>query len=142
MAKRRASIGIVPKRRCHAHSSQTGEPCKNYAIVGGKVCFFHGGAAPHVRKAAQERLAAPAEDALGVVMKIAGLRYNDPETGELVHWQHDRIDTMLRAAIDLLDRAGYKPTDLIEISDKRVTNEALDEAIAAALAKRAQSDAS
>lgn len=41
--------------RCHAHRSD-GEPCGNYAIVGGTVCRMHGGAAAHVRAAADRRM--------------------------------------------------------------------------------------
>jgi hypothetical protein len=42
-------------RKCHAHR-KNGEPCKAYAIIGGRVCRAHGGAAPQVRAAARERL--------------------------------------------------------------------------------------
>lgn len=44
-------------RRCHAHSSRTGEPCKKWAILGGSVCPTHGGRIPNVKRAAAERLA-------------------------------------------------------------------------------------
>ena len=42
--------------RCSAVSSQTGEPCKRYAIEGGAVCPSHGGASPAVRARAQQRV--------------------------------------------------------------------------------------
>lgn len=29
-------------KRCHAHSSRTGEPCKKWAVTGKKVCRSHG----------------------------------------------------------------------------------------------------
>lgn len=42
--------------RCTAHSSRTGEPCKNRAMAGTNVCRAHGGAAPQVKAKAAERL--------------------------------------------------------------------------------------
>ncbi len=42
-------------RKCHAHRKD-GQPCRNYAIVGGRVCRSHGGAAPQVRRKADERV--------------------------------------------------------------------------------------
>jgi hypothetical protein len=42
--------------RCTGRSSQTGEPCKAWAIKGSTVCTAHGGRAPQVKKAARERL--------------------------------------------------------------------------------------
>jgi hypothetical protein len=47
---------IRPAIPCKART-RTGEPCRNYAIVGGRVCFSHGGRAPQVRRAAQRRIA-------------------------------------------------------------------------------------
>lgn len=42
-------------RRCSAHR-KNGEPCRAWAINGGRVCRMHGGAAPQVRRKAGERL--------------------------------------------------------------------------------------
>ena len=42
--------------RCIARSSQTGLPCRAYAIHGGTVCVAHGGAAPQVKRKAEERI--------------------------------------------------------------------------------------
>ena len=42
--------------KCTAHSKQTHLPCKQPAIPGGRVCRYHGGAAPQVILAAEERL--------------------------------------------------------------------------------------
>lgn len=44
-----------PAIRCSATSKQSGEPCKNFAMIGGRVCAFHGGKAPQVRRAARRR---------------------------------------------------------------------------------------
>jgi hypothetical protein len=47
---------VRPAVRCSARRSN-GHPCKNYAMLGGRVCHAHGGRAPQTRKAAQRRLA-------------------------------------------------------------------------------------
>jgi hypothetical protein len=46
---------IRPAVPCAARRSN-GEPCKNYAMLGGAVCHAHGGKAPQTRQAAQRRL--------------------------------------------------------------------------------------
>lgn len=44
--------------KCKGHSSRTRKPCQKAPIKGGTVCRTHGGAAPQVKAAAQERLKA------------------------------------------------------------------------------------
>ncbi len=84
---------------------RSGEPCKRSAIVGGRVCFNHGGGAPQVRKAARERLAAMVDPALDVLLKAMKMRSKgQPQPLAVV------------AARDILDRAGYKATDKVVIS--------------------------
>lgn len=47
----------TPNVRCTAHSkSRDGGQCGNWAIHGGTVCRYHGGAAPRVKAKAAERL--------------------------------------------------------------------------------------
>lgn len=46
------------RQRCSARSKQKGTQCGRTAIPGGTVCRYHGGAAPQVQAAAQERLKA------------------------------------------------------------------------------------
>jgi hypothetical protein len=88
-------------RRCRAHSSRTGEPCKKAAIIGGVVCPTHGGSVKRVRMSARERIDAlvdPSITQLGYIV----------ENGE--------SDAVKLAAIkDVLDRAGYKPGDKVTL---------------------------
>lgn len=46
------------RQRCSARSKQKGTQCGRTAIPGGTVCRYHGGLAPQVQAAAQERLKA------------------------------------------------------------------------------------
>jgi hypothetical protein len=57
------------ERRCIALKSDGSGRCKHYAIRGGKVCKYHGGAAPQVQRAAKDRVLS---DLYGPM--IAGLR--------------------------------------------------------------------
>jgi hypothetical protein len=44
-------------KHCTAHRSTDGEPCEGWAVQGTNVCAAHGGKAPQVQAAAQERVA-------------------------------------------------------------------------------------
>ncbi|HXG90347.1 MAG TPA: hypothetical protein VNJ02_18635 [Vicinamibacterales bacterium] len=44
------------QQSCSAKSKTTGVRCRRTAIPGGTVCYYHGGAAPQVKRAAKERL--------------------------------------------------------------------------------------
>jgi uncharacterized Zn finger protein (UPF0148 family) len=54
------------KRVCTARRSN-GEPCRRWSIRGGFVCPTHGGRAPQVKKAAEERIEEMREKVLGLV---------------------------------------------------------------------------
>ena len=87
--------------RCHASSSQTGDPCRRWPIPGGGVCSSHGASTANVRKAAARRLlelSDPAITALSDVVKGAAK-------------ESDRV----RAATAILDRAGLGPSSKIEV---------------------------
>lgn len=47
---------IPDDRRCTAHSKRSHKQCGSWAIPGGTVCYYHGGAAGQVRRAAERRL--------------------------------------------------------------------------------------
>ncbi len=88
--------------RCHAHKADTGEPCKAFAITGGKVCVYHGGAVPSVRAAALARLEAVV---LGTVTRLVQLRDQSAD-----------LSVSMRASADLLDRAGYSAQRQLKLS--------------------------
>ena len=92
--------GPTPERRCRAHSSRTGAPCKNAAIKGATVCRFHGGAAKQVKANARARL----ENAADLMArKLLGIAV----TG-------DSEAVRLAAIKDALDRAGLKaPSEVV-----------------------------
>lgn len=92
--------GPRPERRCTAHSSRTGEPCKNAAIKGHNVCRYHGGAAPHIKQAARIRL----ENAADLMAKqLLGIALTADSDG-----------VKLAAIRDALDRAGLKaPSEVV-----------------------------
>lgn len=111
------------RRKCSAHSRQTGQPCGAWAIAGGEVCRHHGGALPNTQEAARERLRTLVHPALQTLASI--MSDEDAPAASRV-----------RAAADLLDRAGLKSVDVtVQVSSEQA-NEDLDSAIAAALASR------
>src|SRR4051812_24468001 len=72
-----SSMTKTPAPKCSAKSKQSGKRCKQYAIPGGKVCRFHGGAAPQVKRKAAERLEATKER---VLLEMCRIAYVDPRT--------------------------------------------------------------
>lgn len=92
--------------RCTATSKQTGEQCRQRPVKGGAVCRFHGGAAPQVKAAAEQRDLAQKADA-AITQLWPGLRNVDPVK--------DPVDSMARLAASLeqfLDVVGGKVNDL------------------------------
>src|SRR5215472_13059297 len=80
---------------CTARRSN-GLPWKRQAIVGGRVCPYHGGSAPQVVVAAKLRLALAADAVAERLVKIALSK-------------RTRDSDVIAAAKDLLDRAGVRP---------------------------------
>lgn len=96
------------ERRCIARSvgksSQwMGNRCALYAIKGGKVCRYHGGNIPNVKKAAQAALAIAALPAAEKLIHIALNKRGVSDS--------DRI----KAIIQILDRAGVEGKQTIEV---------------------------
>ena len=95
----------VDPRRCSARSRQSGKRCKNSSILGGRICRFHGGAAPHVQQKAAERLLALEHPALDVFKRVL----EDDEA----HPEHRAL--AIRVAESVLDRTGHKQPKKLEI---------------------------
>lgn len=89
-------------RRCRGHK-KTGARCQRPAMLGGTVCRHHGGAAPHVKRAARARL----ENAsLQLAKELLGMA-TDPTLDPGVK---------LRALTAALDRAGIGATSALEVA--------------------------
>lgn len=94
-----------PKRQCTAHNAVTGLRCRQGAILGGTVCFHHGGKAKHVRDKARERLRElvhPAIEALADMINLGA--------------QSEDKSAVIRAALAVLDRCGYEAKSGLEVS--------------------------
>lgn len=89
--------------KCTAHS-RTGKQCGRLAINGATVCHMHGGGAPQVKAAAQARIMALVDPSLGVMYRELKRKTKHPN------------GVAVQVARDILDRAGFKPKDQIEIS--------------------------
>jgi hypothetical protein len=97
------------RQRCTAHLSDGSRQCERWAINGSTVCATHGGQAPQVKKSARERLEAlidPAIDALRDVLQ-RGL-----DSGE--------TPSAVRAALGILDRCGFHPSQCVELTGEFV----------------------
>lgn len=115
---------VLPPVKCKAHTSK-GVQCKRWAIVGGFVCPFHGGGAPQVRRAANERLLALAPRAVQVMAHL------------LEHAESEPV--RLKAATELLDRGIGKAVNVsLDITPQEASEgpSPLDLAIARALEAR------
>ncbi|WP_136246012.1 HGGxSTG domain-containing protein [Mycobacterium intracellulare] len=91
--------GPKPERRCVAHK-KNGAQCKNASVPGATVCRFHGGAAPHVKRAARARL----ENAADLMAKqLLGIALTA-----------ESESVKLAAIRDALDRGGLKaPAEVV-----------------------------
>ena len=96
------SDGRGPSNRCKAHR-KNGEQCKRSAIAGGTVCRMHGGAAPHVARAARARLANAADRMARELLNIA----TDDDAPKAVK---------LAAIKDALDRANVTGKQTVEVA--------------------------
>lgn len=89
-------------KKCSANSKQSGERCGRWAIPGGTVCPMHGGKAPQVKAAADNRLAQLVDPAIKALEALVERAKPDM--------------TKLKAVEAVLDRAGYAITRKHELS--------------------------
>ena len=87
-------------RRCRAHN-RAGAQCGLPPAPGAPVCQWHGGAAPQVKKAAEQRIRELVDPALNRLAKLL---------------EDDSSGVALGAVKDVLDRAGYMPRQQVEIT--------------------------
>ena len=87
------------KPRCHAHNRQ-GQQCGNLSVPGARVCRMHGGLIPRVQIAAAERIKRMVPSALDTLEDL--LSEDQPAAARYA------------SAKDILDRAGYKPTEKLQ----------------------------
>jgi len=124
MPKKNSSDLMHADTRCTARR-RNGEPCRNWAMLGTNVCRMHGGAAPQVRRRAQQRI----------------LEASDKAAARLVELMQDTkvpYAVQLAAARDLLDRAQLAGRQEIEMG---VTVSLLERNIDAALVYDLDDDA-
>jgi hypothetical protein len=96
------------RRRCRATAKRTQARCHGWAIVGGAVCWRHGGAAPQTRAKADARVAAAEAAAAGDYVP------RDPDQALLAAAaQADRIAQALAARVQ--EGARPDPVDLYEL---------------------------
>lgn len=91
--------GDPMKARCKATNRQ-GQRCGRAPILGGTVCRMHGGAAPQVKNAAEERLRALEFPAIDRIAKLIN--------------QDEFPSVAYQASKDVLDRLRGRATERLE----------------------------
>lgn len=88
-------------RQCSATSKQSGKRCRRRPTPGANVCKIHGSASPQAKRTARERL----------------LEAADPAVARLVKLLEAEDETVaIRAAVAVLDRAGFGPRSSLALS--------------------------
>lgn len=123
---------MVDRIQCSAKSKTSGERCRQLAIPGGSVCVVHGGSAPAVKLAAQRRLIGMIDPAMTALLQAIR--------------ECDEWPTKVRAAIAVLDRAGFGPTQSLRVDEKTsdyatLTTEQLKDRALAIVKRAAESEA-
>lgn len=119
------------KKRCHAHSSRTGDPCKLYAAPGAEVCNKHGGRAPQVKAAAKARRVE--QDIAKTLGRLQIVPVHDPLTalaglaGEITAWKELAAERVA-ALKDLAQRNFASGSDEVR-AEIQVYERALDRCV-------------
>ena len=105
-------MNLTADRQCTAKAKSTGVQCTRPAVLGGKVCYQHGGAAKQVRAAAARRVAAERVRALGY---DPGAPNVDPAEALLELVSHKaREVAWLRATVDALAHPDAEGDPVLE----------------------------
>lgn len=113
IARHDSVLADNPERRCVGTNS-LGEPCRNFAIKGGRVCKTHGGSTRHVKEKARIRVEMASDRLMGKLIDIA---YDDTRPAAV----------QLDAIKDSLNRAGIvKPTQ-VEVGPIKPHEEIFDD---------------
>jgi len=91
-------VGEPQRLKCSARRTDGDTPCGNWAIKGGTVCRYHGGAAPQVKAAAARRWEA----------RLAEMVDPALERLEALSVGADSDAVKLRATDSILDRGGVR----------------------------------
>jgi len=100
--------------QCTATAKSTGERCQRPAIKGGTVCYQHGGAAPQVKKKAQERLDEMADKTTADMQRVLDDLtdiYDGADPDEKVEIARE----IRQSWVKILDRTGHGPTEKREM---------------------------
>ncbi|KMO67111.1 hypothetical protein [Mycolicibacterium chlorophenolicum] len=107
-------------KRCHAKNTK-GQRCQRLAISGAKVCYTHGGAAPHVRAAALARLQNGSVDMADNLIRLAK------------HAGSEAVQ--LGATNSALDRAGVKTAAQVEVGPIKPHEQIFDDVLSGSYAE-------
>ena len=104
---------LMGVQRCSAQSKQSGQRCKRAVVPGARVCHYHGGAAPQVKEAADERLRALLYPAIQTLAELIDLK--------------EFPTVRLGASKDILDRTMGTPKQTLKLeSPSDLSDEELD----------------
>lgn len=99
MAPVTATEPMASPRRCRAHSSQTGQPCRATAVRGATVCIAHGAGAPAVKAKAAERVQ---RQKAGARLMAMGIEVGPADPLEVLQKRLAEADAITDAAAELV----------------------------------------
>ena len=128
---------------CTATAKSTGARCRRSPVAGATVCQVHGGAAPQVKAAAKERLAAQAATRLGLPVETSAAEALQDGLARLngeVLWLQERVSQIpeddltwgvtKRKIKPAAEEGGQPSVEVEQQARKHVLWVALDDAIA------------